>query len=106
MADHDIYGTSTHTADDLVRLVSARLGMTFTERESHFRGVYHLADDHGVRVEIQPNETPGDDEAEPFDDAHPECRVLVLTTTTAPGVTLRARLESIEGLLHLRHGTV
>ncbi|GAA4294266.1 hypothetical protein GCM10023086_06240 [Streptomyces venetus] len=106
MASYDTYGTSTHTVDDLVRLVSVRLGMTFTERESHFRGVYHLADDHSVRVEVQPNEVPGDDEDEPFDDAHPECRVLVLTTTTTPGTTLRARLESIEGLLHLRHESV
>ncbi|EFL32218.1 predicted protein [Streptomyces viridochromogenes DSM 40736] len=106
MADYDTYGSSTHTAGDLVRLVSARLGTTFRERESHFRGIYYLADDHSVRVEVQPNEVPGDDEDVPFDDAHPEYRILVLTTTTTPGTTLRARLESIEGLLHLRHESV
>jgi hypothetical protein len=103
MADHDPYGTRTHTLEDLVRLVSACLAVTFAERESDYRGVYHLADHHGIRVEVQPNEIPGFDEDEPYDLAHPECQVLVLTTTPLPDPTLRTRLESIEGLVHLRH---
>ncbi|MEU6180754.1 hypothetical protein [Streptomyces coeruleorubidus] len=103
MADDDRYGTRTHTPEDLVRLVSARLGVTFTARESDYRGVYHLADHHGVRVEVQPNEIPGEDEDEPYDLAHPEYQVLVLTTTPLPDPTLRTRLETIEGLVHLGH---
>lgn len=43
MTDHHTYGTSTHTADELVRLVSDRLGLVFTERDSDYRRVYHLA---------------------------------------------------------------
>ncbi|WP_420031412.1 hypothetical protein ACN2WE_00380 [Streptomyces sp. cg28] len=43
MTDHHTYGTSTHTAGELVRLVSGRLGLVFTERDSDDRGVYHLA---------------------------------------------------------------
>ncbi|MDQ0748547.1 hypothetical protein QF034_002778 [Streptomyces africanus] len=106
MADYDRYGTRTHAAEDLVRLVRACLGVTFTERESDYRGVYHVADLDGVRVEVQPNEIPGDGEVEPYDFAHPECHVLVLTTTPLPDPTLRTRLESIEGLVHLGHESV
>jgi hypothetical protein len=105
MADDARYGTRTHTPEDLVRLVSACLGVTFAEHESDYRGVYHLADHHGVRVEVQPDEIPGNDEPEPYDLAHPEYHVLVLTTTPRPDPTLRTRLESIEGLVHLRHET-
>lgn len=106
MADFDRYGSRTHTAEDLVRLVSACLGVAFAERESDYRGVYLVADLDGVRVEVQPNEIPGDDEDEPYDPAHPECHVLVLTTTPVPDPTLRTRLESIEGLVHLGHDSV
>ncbi|MYS92552.1 MULTISPECIES: hypothetical protein [Streptomyces] len=106
MADFDRYGTCTHTAEDLVRLVSACLGVAFTERESDYRGVYHVADLDGVRVEVQPNEIPGDDEDEPCNAANPECHVLVLTTTPLPDPTLRTRLESVEGLVHLGHESV
>ncbi|WP_406470555.1 hypothetical protein [Streptomyces sp. NBC_01615] len=43
MTDHHTYGTGTHTAGELVRLVSDRLGLVFSERDSYFRGVYHRA---------------------------------------------------------------
>ncbi|MCT9139094.1 hypothetical protein [Streptomyces violarus] len=101
MAGFYKYGTSTHTIDDLLQLVSTRLEMTFAKRESDYRGTYHLARDHGIQVEIQPNGIPGDDEEEFYDSAHPEFRVLVLTTTPVPDPTLSARLDSIEGLVHL-----
>ncbi|WP_158727443.1 hypothetical protein [Streptomyces sp. NRRL S-31] len=39
MTDHHTYGTSTHTAGELVRLVSDRLGLVFTEHDSDYRGV-------------------------------------------------------------------
>lgn len=64
MTDHHIYGTSTHTASELVRLVSDRLGQVFTERDSDYRGVYHLASSPNGRIEIQPNPIPGDDGAD------------------------------------------
>lgn len=34
MTDHHAYGTSTHTAGELARLVSDCLGPVFTERDS------------------------------------------------------------------------
>jgi hypothetical protein len=43
MTDHNTHGTSTHSVDELVRLVSDRLGPVFAERDSDYRGVYHLA---------------------------------------------------------------
>jgi hypothetical protein len=39
MSDHHTYGTSTHTAGELVPLVSNRLGLDFTEPDSDYRGV-------------------------------------------------------------------
>lgn len=39
MTDYDTYGTSTHTASELVRLLTAHLEVVFTERESYYRGV-------------------------------------------------------------------
>ncbi|WP_369263506.1 hypothetical protein [Streptomyces sp. R35] len=61
MTDYDTYGTSTHTASELVHLVTGRLDVVFTERESDYRGVYHLAQGTYGRIEIQPNAIPGDD---------------------------------------------
>ncbi|MGW4026386.1 hypothetical protein [Streptomyces sp. NPDC005009] len=58
MTDHHTYGTSTHTAGELVRLVSDRLGLVFTERDSYYRGVYHLAGIPNGRIRIQPNPIP------------------------------------------------
>ncbi|MFJ4525590.1 hypothetical protein ACIP4Y_32370 [Streptomyces sp. NPDC088810] len=58
MTDHHLYGTSTHTADELARLVGDRLGLVFTERNSDYRGTYYLADTRDSRIEIQPNPNP------------------------------------------------
>ncbi|MEV7082178.1 hypothetical protein AB0N88_27150 [Streptomyces sp. NPDC093516] len=104
MTDHHTYGTSTRTADGLVRLVSDRLGLVFTERNSDYRGVYHLANSHNGRIEIQPNPIPGDEEEdELYAPEHPDVRVLLLTTTLNPDPSLQARLASVEGLVHLNH---
>lgn len=104
MTDHHTYGTSTHTAAELVRLVSDRLGLVFTERDSDYRGVYHLASIPNGRTEIQPNPIPGDDgEDDLYAPEHPAAQVLLLTTTRAPDPALQARLGSIEGLIHLHH---
>lgn len=76
--------------------------MVFTERESDYRCVYHLA--HGTygRIEIQPNAIPGgygqDDLHTP---QHPAVLVLLLTSPPAPEPTLHTRLGTIQGLVHL-----
>ncbi|MFJ9760315.1 hypothetical protein [Streptomyces sp. NPDC101149] len=107
MTDHHTYGTSTHTADDLVRLVSACLGAVFTERDSYYRGVYHLASSPNGRSEIQPNPIPGDDgEDDLYAPEHPSAQVLLLTTTPVADPAMQARLGSIEELIHLNHETV
>ncbi|MFJ3658285.1 hypothetical protein ACIPPR_33880 [Streptomyces nigra] len=106
MTDHHTYGTSTHTAGELVRLVSDRLGLVFTERDSDYRGVYHLASIPNGRIEIQPNPIPGDDDEDDlYAPEHPAAQVLLLTTTPTPDPALRTRLDSIEGLTHLNHET-
>jgi hypothetical protein len=104
MTDHHTYGTSTHTASELVRLVSDRLSLVFTERESDHRGIYHLADSPAGRIEIQPNPIPGDvGEDDLYAPEHPAAQLLLLTTTPTPDPTLQARLGSIEGLIRLHH---
>ncbi|MCZ9349204.1 hypothetical protein NGM36_29095 [Streptomyces mutabilis] len=106
MTDHHTYGTSTHTAGELARLVGDRLGLVFTERDSDYRGVYHLADIPNGRIEIQPNPIPGnDEEGDLYAPEHPAAQVLLLATTPASDPALRTRLNSIEGLTHLDHGT-
>ncbi|MBQ0830853.1 hypothetical protein [Streptomyces tagetis] len=106
MADHHTYGTSTHTASELVRLVSDRLGLVFTERHSDFRGSYHLARIPDGRIEIQPNPIPGDDdEVDLYAPEHAAAQVLLLTTTPTAHPALQAGLDSIEGLTHLNHET-
>ncbi len=107
MTDFHTYGTSTHTADELVRLVSDRFGWRFTERESDHLGVYHLADNHDGRIEIQPNLIPGDDgEDELYVLEHPEVRVLLTTATANPDPSLQVHLGAVEGLIHLTSSPV
>ena len=107
MTDHHTYGTSTHTADELVRLASDRLELAFTERDSDYRGVYHLASGPNERIEIQPNPIPGNDgEDDLYAPEHPSAQVLLLTTTPTPNPAPHARLSSLEGLIHLNHETV
>ncbi|MFI1170025.1 hypothetical protein [Streptomyces melanogenes] len=104
MTDYDTYATSSHTADELVRLVSDRLGLVFTEHDSYFRGIYHRADSPDGKIEIQPNTIPGDDgEDDLYAPEHPTVQILLLTVTPASAPTLRAQLDSIRGLVHLTH---
>ncbi|MFF4794883.1 hypothetical protein ACFY2M_35200 [Streptomyces sp. NPDC001276] len=106
MTDHHTYGTSTHTASEPVRLVSDRLGLVFTERDSDYRGVYHLASIPNGRIEIQSNPIPGDDDEDVFyATEHPAAQVLLLATTPTSDPALQARLDSIEALTHLNHET-
>ncbi|RSN78696.1 hypothetical protein DMH26_39515 [Streptomyces sp. WAC 05379] len=104
MTDYDIYGTSSHTADELVRLAGSLLGLVFTERDSDYRGLYHRADSSDAEIEIQPNTIPGDDgEDDLYATEHPLAEVLLLTTTPAPDPAMRAQLLAIEGVVHLKH---
>ncbi|MEV0241593.1 hypothetical protein AB0I06_16900 [Streptomyces sp. NPDC050674] len=106
MTDHHTYGTSTHTVGELLRDVSDCLGLVFTERDSDYRGVYHVAKSPHGQIEIQPNRIPGDDgEDDLYAPEHPVARVLLLATSPAPDPALMARLGAIEGLIHLEHVT-
>ncbi|MER5436472.1 hypothetical protein [Streptomyces sp. NPDC002588] len=95
------YDTSTHTTSELVRLVTGHLDVVFTERESDYRGVYHLAQGTYGRIEIQQNAIPGDDGQDLYTPKHPAVRVLLLTNTPAPKPTLHTRLGTIQSLVHL-----
>ncbi|MEU3862529.1 hypothetical protein AB0F03_35260 [Streptomyces sp. NPDC028722] len=103
MTDHHLYGTSTHTTDELARLVGDRLGLVFIERESDYRGIYHLAATRDRRIEIQPNPIPGEDGGgdDLYAPDHPAAQALLMTMTPAPDPTLQARLRAVEGLHHL-----
>ncbi|MFE2941517.1 hypothetical protein ACFXKG_21025 [Streptomyces sp. NPDC059255] len=104
MTDHHTYGTNTHTASELVRLISDCLSLVFTERESDYRGIYHVADSPDGQIEIQPNLIPGDaGEDDFYAPEHPAIQVLLLTTTPVPVPTLLACLGSIDGLIRLYH---
>ncbi|WP_316741595.1 hypothetical protein [Streptomyces sp. MK7] len=104
MTDHHTYGSSTRTAIELVRLVSDRLGVVFTEREGDYRGIHHLADGPDGRIETQPNPITGDDgEDDLCAPEHRGAQNLLLTTAPAPAPTLPTRSDSIDGLAHLNH---
>lgn len=104
MTDYDTYGTSSHTADELVRLVGGRLGLVFTKHDSYLRGICHRAESPDGEIEIQPNSIPGDDgEGVLYAAEHPTAQVLLLTLTPAAVPDLRVQLDSIEGLVHLKH---
>lgn len=56
---YDTYGTSVHTAAELAGLVADRLGLTFAEHDSYYRGIYHRsiyyrADAPPYEIEVQP----------------------------------------------------
>lgn len=101
-----MYGTSAHTAEELAGLVADHLGVVFTERDSDYRGIYHLADTPDGRIEIQPNHIPGDaDEDDLYAEDHPWAQTLLLTETPTATSALHARLGLVDGLVHLGHET-
>ncbi|MET9505872.1 hypothetical protein ABZY42_29810 [Streptomyces sp. NPDC006622] len=102
MTDYDTYGTSTHTARELVHLVTTHLDVVFAERESDYRGVYHLARCTHGHIEIQPNAIPGDDgQDDLYAPEHPAVRVLLLLSTSTSEPTPHTRLAAVPGLVHL-----
>ncbi|MEU6913304.1 hypothetical protein [Streptomyces olindensis] len=101
MPEH-VHGTDAYSADELVSLLGDRLGLVFTERDSHFLGVYHVAAIPGGRVTVQPNAIPGDDgEDDLYAEEHPPDWLLLLTTTSVEDAELPARLDSIEGIVRM-----
>lgn len=106
METHDTYGTSAYTVTGLARLLTDRLGVTFVERDSYYRGVYLVADAGTQRVEIQSNAIPGDDEEdELYDNEHPDIQTFLLVNGPHRNNALTTRLDSIEALTALRRNS-
>jgi hypothetical protein len=106
MTTYDTYGTSAYTATELAHLVADRLGLTFVEHDSYYRGVYLVADTAPQHVEIQPNAIPGDDgQDDLYDDEHPDVQTLLLVSGPHRDTTLTGHLDSIDALVVLRQET-
>ncbi|WP_328865092.1 hypothetical protein [Streptomyces sp. NBC_00304] len=104
MTVSDTYGTNSYTAKELAGLLTDRLDVTFTERESDYLGVYFLATlADTTRVQVQPNAIPGDDgEDDLYDDEHPDVSVLLLITSPTAAKPLNDELSALGGLTRLR----
>jgi hypothetical protein len=94
-----LYGTRTHEPGELARMITERLGVRFTERESYYRGIYLVARLGEARIEIQPNTIPGDDDqCDLYTDKRPDTPLLVLVTGPDQDGALSTGLAAIEGL--------
>ncbi|MFJ8884465.1 hypothetical protein ACIRJR_13780 [Streptomyces sp. NPDC102402] len=104
MTVSDTYGTNSYTAKELAGLLTDRLDVTFTERESDYLGVYFLATlADTTRVQVQPTAIPGDDgEDDLYDDEHPDVSVLLLVTSSTAAKLLNDELSAPGGLTRLR----
>lgn len=104
MTTFDMYGTTSCSVEELSAVLADRLAVTFTERESDYRGLYRtaaLAD--GTRLEIQPNIIPGDDGGDDlYAVEHPDVPVLVFVTSPAEVGALGERVPAAAGLTLLR----
>lgn len=99
-----VYGTSTHGPRALAQLISERLGVAFSERDSYFRGTYLTAQAGQARIEVQSNAIPGDgDQTDLYADDYPDVSVLVLCAGADLDHSLNTTLESIAGLAPLEH---
>jgi hypothetical protein len=106
MTVYDTYGTSTHTVAELAQLVADRLGLSFVEHDSYYRGIYFRADIPPYRIEVQPNAIPGDDgQDDLYDSKHPETQTLLLVTGPDRDSALNADLNSIDTLVLLAQET-
>jgi hypothetical protein len=105
MTTYDTYGASAYRVAELAQLVADRLGVTFVEHDSYYRGVYLVADTPTHRIEIQPNAIPGDDEDDLYDAEHPDIQTLLLVSGPHGDGMLTARLDSIDALTALRRET-
>ncbi|MEW1693555.1 hypothetical protein ACIQOF_35780 [Streptomyces sp. NPDC091265] len=103
MTVYDAYGTNFYTAEELASLLADRLDVTFTERESHYLGVYFLATlADTTSLQIQPNAIPGDDgEDDLYDDEHPDVSVLLLITSPVAAELFSDELSTVGELTRL-----
>lgn len=91
--------------NELAQLITECTGAAFVGHDSYYRGEYEVADTPTGRLEVQPNEIPGDDHGQDlYAPQHPDIRTLLLITTPAPTSTLTTQLDSIEGLHQLPEG--
>lgn len=105
MTIHDTYGTGAHTAAELARIVADRLGLTFAEHDSYYRGSYYSTEAPPYLIEVQPNAIPGDDgQDDLYDPEHPQSQTLLLVTGPHRAPILDARLNAINALELLQHG--
>jgi len=58
MTVYDTYGTNIHTATELTRIVADRPGLTYSVRESDYRGTYYRADASPTRSTSNPTPFP------------------------------------------------
>jgi hypothetical protein len=102
MKTFDLYGSPNLTADELCAAVGTVLAASFVEHDSSFRGRYFLAD--GVpRLEVQPNQVPGDDgELEPMEPEFVDYPMLLYVQGSDYPDEIRDRLAGIAGLAFLR----
>jgi hypothetical protein len=106
MTIHGTYGTSTHSAAELARITADRLGLTFDERESDYRGTYYRAEAGPYQIEVQPNAIPGDDDQDDlYAPDHPKAQTLVLVTGSHRAPALDAGLNGIDTLQLLEQET-
>jgi hypothetical protein len=94
MTIYDTYGTSIYTAAKLAHIAADRLGLTFTERESDYRGIYYRADVPPYQIEVQPNVIPADDgQDDLYTPDHPQTQTLLLVTGVHRAPALDASLN-------------
>jgi hypothetical protein len=101
-----LYGVRSGNVEETATALAARLACTFQERDSHYIGVYRVADigSSEVKVVAQP-----DPEGDPLEDEFEEYRTLVYVVTkdadfpalegvaTASGAVERLRKEEWDG---------
>jgi hypothetical protein len=104
MAIHDTYGTRNLSAEELAAPLAPRLGVTFAQHASYYRGVYLTAEAGLAAIEIQPNSIPGDDD-DLYAPEHAAFQTLVLVTAPGSDGRLNTILMDTEGLEALAHKT-
>ncbi|TDD64786.1 hypothetical protein E1262_27245 [Jiangella aurantiaca] len=104
MTSSHTYGTSTHSMPELARIVEERLGLTFEEHDSYYRGVY-LTTGHTspTRIEIQPNAiSGGHGEDDLYLPEHPAIPLLLIAIEPEQHHGLTDHLSAIHGLMLLQ----
>lgn len=102
MKTFDLYGARELTIDELCAAVAGALGVSFVEHDSSFRGRYFLADGE-PRLEVQPNQVPGDDgELDAMESEFVAYPTLLYVYGSDRPDEVRDRLAAVAGLAFLR----